>query len=147
MNSTKYNTISNDTPSLTLPNVGRSQKDMNPLDVEDFRSGNDKLIKNMQGSQSRISKAIDGIVNVLADSPDYSSVNKMNKSPLALATLEVPQDKLVSNKVGAKTSMLAGDRVESIQMLPDGQTIETMQATISDQPKGTITVSKKTQHV
>ena len=147
MNSTKYNTISNDTPSLTLPNVGRSQKDMNPLDVEDFRSGNDKLIKNMQGSQSRISKAIDGIVNVLTDSPDYSSVNKMNKSPLALATLEVPQDKLVSHKVGAKTSMLAADRVESIQMLPDGQTIETMQATISDQPKGTITVSKKTQHV
>lgn len=47
MNSTKYNTISNDTPSLTLPNLGRSQKDINPLEIEDFKSGNEKLIKNM----------------------------------------------------------------------------------------------------
>jgi len=88
MNSTKYNTISNnDTPSLTLPNVNRSQKDINPLD-DDFRSGNDRIIKNMQGSQSRMSKAIDGIVNVLSESPDYSSLNKINKSPLAMNTLE-----------------------------------------------------------
>lgn len=144
MNSTKYNTISNDTPSLTLPNLGRSQKDINPLEIEDFKSGNDKLIKNMQSSQGRMSKAVDGIVNVLNDSPDYSSITKMNKSPLALATLEVPQDKLVSKKVNEKTTVLAQNMADSIQLLPDGQTIETMGATISDQPKGSISVSKKT---
>lgn len=79
-----------------------------------------------------MSKAVDGIVNVINDSPDYSSITKMNKSPLALATLEVPQDKLVSKKINEKTTVLAQNMADSIQLLPDGQTIETMGATISD---------------
>ena len=93
MNSTKYNTISNDTPSVTLPNVNRSQKDINPLDIEDFKTNNDKLVKNMQGSQSRMSKAVDGIISVLQDSTDYSNINKVSKSPLGLNTLEAAHDK------------------------------------------------------
>ena len=134
MNSTKYNTISNDTPSVTLPNVNRSQKDINPLDIEDFKTNNEKLIKNMQGSQSRMSKAVDGIISVLQESPDYSNLNKVNKSPLALNSLEVQQDRQASMKKKDKSSMLGAALTapDTVQTIMDAPTIETLQVTISD---------------